>query len=415
MKKKILRFLSILFILGSLSLTINNKSIKANTIKDRTMISVELYGNFTLTNSKGQTFKWNYNDMSHSGNMYVEKVRYGGPGPVILAFETEHDKSFTYKSSAKKSYFRILGKHYYARIQATNASSMTISYNNGVKTSITGKNMSYSTGFVARNNNKMGVELIGKKSNGTVSMEDSKKGIIVSGSSGITTFVRDDLKDRKYSVKTTKFIPYASPVTLTNIKGTAKVKNAKKISSKTYNNGRINLHAYQQQGTAIRLSWNPIKNAKGYIVYKYNPKTKKYYQKKIVKGQYMTLFVDRNLRVNTVNTYKVRPYYSKGKKGNSSYYVSAITKSSTRNNVTKIKPNKKIVKGRVGTKVKMNATVSTTSGMKVYNKSIRWFTNNSKIAYITKSGKLELRSKGKTYIWAKAHNGKNVRVNIVVK
>ena len=63
----------------------------------------------------------------------------------------------------------------------------------------------------------------------------------------------------------------------------------------------------------------------------------------------------------------------------------------------------------------MSATVSTTEGKKVYNKSIRWYSDNYKIATITRDGKLVLKTKGKTHIWAKAHNGKNVRVNIVVK
>ncbi|MDR1781582.1 MAG: Ig-like domain-containing protein [Bacilli bacterium] len=404
-------FILALFIISIFS--INNKIEAENKTA---IVGVTLNGTFTFINDEGKYVKYSTSTGNTSGSLDIKNERYRPSTIPFMAFDVTNSPSFTYKSNNKYTDISILGPGYSSIARGTNAKSVTISNAKGVtKTSINGKNMAYDIGLAAHNNYNIGVNITGKKSNGTVSIEDSKQGIIVKGTSGVSNLVLDYMKNYNDEPKTFKFIPYKQPVTFTNLNGKIKVKNAKLVSNKLYDHNQIGLHAYVQDSNNIRLSWNPMKNAKAYNIYKYNYQTKKYYFVKRVNGQYNTLWVDTKLKNNKLYNYKVQPILKNNKKGKLSYYVSAVTKSKTRNNVTTIIPNHQKISGKVGKTIKMKASVKTSKGYQVYNTSVRWYSNNSKIASITKDGKLVLKKKGKTYIWAKAHNGKNKVIYVTVK
>jgi hypothetical protein len=61
------------------------------------------------------------------------------------------------------------------------------------------------------------------------------------------------------------------------------------------------------QKKKANLSWKKVSRAKGYEIYKYNNKNRKYYLKKVIKSGSTTKFIDSNLKKGT-HRYIIRSY-----------------------------------------------------------------------------------------------------------
>ena len=390
------------------------------TLPKTVTMEILLTGRFTVTNAEGQYFT--YKGMGKTeGTMEIISKQMIPTNIVHLVIEVNASSSFTFEpdpnNTDKESDFVIRG-YPHAAAGATNASSITIGYNNGnTCIVIDGNNISYGIAMSVPNNENDYVTFVGK-SKSRVVMEDTPKGVSLTGASGITTVTRDNVNGGENRLKSSKFIPYSDPVLLTGIHNYPfKVKGAYVLNDKLYK-GVYVMHAYRIEDTSLMVTWGQVKNAKGYMVYRYNSEKKKYVKVKTIKNPKYTMFVDSNLPLNKAYTYRVKSYTmvkGKTKASKLSYYVSAVTSSDTRDNATKIVPNKASVSGKAGAKISIKGTVTTVDGKKVCSSSLRWFSKNKKVATITKAGKLTLKAKGKTYIWAKAHNGKNVVVKVIVK
>ena len=165
----------------------------------------------------------------------------------------------------------------------------------------------------------------------------------------------------------------------------------------------------------VKLVWNRVDSASGYIVYRFDRKTKKYQKIGSNKGSNKTqwrirnTFTDRKVTAGTGYLYRVSSYkYVKGKVkiSKKSGAASIIYRSNKYGNATQVKLTRtKAIKGKAGATVRLKANVSFESGKKPYSKTVRWYTNNKKIATVSKSGVVKLRAKGKCALYAKAHNG----------
>lgn len=58
----------------------------------------------------------------------------------------------------------------------------------------------------------------------------------------------------------------------------------------------------------IRLSWQPVEDADGYRIYRYDSKTKKYVKIKTIGSGETTTWVNKNLKSNTTYKYKIKAY-----------------------------------------------------------------------------------------------------------
>ncbi len=90
--------------------------------------------------------------------------------------------------------------------------------------------------------------------------------------------------------------------------------------------------------TSIRIQWSKVKNAKGYKVYRYNAKKKRYVLLKTIKSAKTCSIIDKKLKVNSSYKYKVRAYGSSSGKTVYSPYSGVIKgKTKARYKVIRVK------------------------------------------------------------------------------
>lgn len=86
---------------------------------------------------------------------------------------------------------------------------------------------------------------------------------------------------------------------------------------------------YTSTTNAVRIKWESVPGASGYVIYKYNSSTKKWVNLKTVSGSSTTSFKDSNLKVGTKYKYKVKAYKKTGGKtvyGDASDTITTSTK-----------------------------------------------------------------------------------------
>ena len=163
----------------------------------------------------------------------------------------------------------------------------------------------------------------------------------------------------------------------------------------------------------VKLIWDKVKDADGYIVYRYNTAKKTWVR--IAKGKYNGTYTVKKLKAGTNYRFAVKPYKTINKKeiASSQYLqLSTSTKPAT--------VNFKLTAGRKKAAVKWNK-VNGASGYKVYyktSKNGKWIllkTTNNKTTSYTKTG----LKKGKTYYFTvkayKILNGKVYNGNYTTK
>lgn len=187
------------------------------------------------------------------------------------------------------------------------------------------------------------------------------------------------------------------------------------------------------KGKNMLLTWNKVKGAKSYIVYRYSPEKNRYVAAAVRNGQSANYYNISKAAAGKKYRYKIvakTKYDGKGKKVcKESYEVTAVARGSSITNAGKVTTNRRTITGKAGKQIILKAKVKTTKGQaepskdngepqkQLLSESIRWHTSDSKIATVGKnSGKVRLKKKGKCLIWAKAHNGRNSKpIKVVVK
>lgn len=252
---------------------------------------------------------------------------------------------------------------------------------------------------------------------GTVNLKDGKAGLNLTGAKGKVCFDLTDKKNKKI-ILTKYYYIYNNQVTV-KVKGDKLyVSPAVSISNKKKNKIQNLYLRPTNSGKNMFLSWDRVRKAKSYVVYKYDNNAKKY-KKVTVRNGYTTNFYNiPNAVSGEVYRYKVVGKTKKNGKGKiivkKSYPVWAVAKPATLGNATKVTTSKTKLTGKVGKTKKLKAKI-TADGVPKLSTYIRWYSSNAKIAKVDrKTGKVKFRKKGKCYIWAKAHNGKNSK-KILVK
>ena len=173
----------------------------------------------------------------------------------------------------------------------------------------------------------------------------------------------------------------------------------------------------------IKLKWNKVKNATGYILYKNNKKIKK------MKGS-KTSFVDKKVKLNKTYKYRIvsiRKASSKTIKSKKSYQIKvrATNSKSKKQNATRLTGVKKTYNIGLGESKKLKCTAKFSKKIKgkkakhkkVVSKKIKWISSNPGLVKINKKGKITVSSdvKGTAKIYARSHSGvrKVIKINVV--
>ena len=184
------------------------------------------------------------------------------------------------------------------------------------------------------------------------------------------------------------------------------------------------VRVWRQSDTSLYLKWSKVKNADGYIIYKYDKTRGKYIKYKTIKNNSALIFNDE-IGSRTSAKYKISAFKQAGKKkviGQQSYPASARTykQGDRKVNAGKVKvraAGESYCKDysvdlayyetlKLSAKVKPD-TYSKAKGKSVLSKKVRWYSSNTKIATVDKNGCVKAQAKaGRCHIYTRAHNGK---------
>ena len=219
------------------------------------------------------------------------------------------------------------------------------------------------------------------------------------------------------------------------VTATPKVTSTPKPNVKVVSDfGTLKARSEKQTQTTITLKWTKVSDADGYLIYgsKCNSKDVQYTRKliKTIKGNSTLIWTQKKLEKATYYKYKIKAYkLVDGKKViiAQSVGIHAATKGGKHCVASAVKVTKLAGKKVSGTSLKLtiakgkNAqiTVSETPAEKNktihYHRAICYETSNSKVATVTKSGKIKAVGEGTCKIWVYAQNGVYKTITITVK
>ena len=404
--KKVLCLLS-LILFG----TVFSSGVVQATSDNRIRIDIYRTDSFELTNAEGK--KLVYRNRKISGNMKVyENEKFG-----LQKWSITVDMStrFTYRSEKKFSYIRLGNEKWFNVVKGENVTNISIHYNkDSAHIYVNGSNMTVDIRTDSVLAEESYIVVTGTGSN--IELKNSKRGIEMTNLTGVCDFESDDLQFKKNSETRLRFLPISNKVRIKNpmskkLKITGAIPYSSKVAKKVEN-----LRVIPVSRTSQALSFNRVKKAKGYAVYRKVGDGKAELAAEL-KGNASTVWIDKDIPAGQERTYYVRSYKEKnGKKiyAKRSYLVSAVVFSDTLSNATKVTLNKsgrrKLKKGK---SLKLKAKITGEKGKKLVSKDVRWCSLNKKVAVVDKKGRVKALKKGTCKIHAKAHNGKNSKAIVI--
>ena len=366
---------------------------------------------FELTNAEGK--KLVYKDRKISGSMKIYKnEKWGMQGRFVIV---DMSSKFVYQGKREISYVGFGNERCFTSIEAKRATMVAVHYNKeGSSVIVNGNDMwvDICTDSVLAKESFIAVTGTGTN----VELKNSKRGIEMTNLTGVCDFESDDLQFKKNSETRLRFLPISNKVRVKNpmskkLKITGAIPYSSKVAKKVEN-----LRVIPVSRTSQALSFNRVKKAKGYAVYRKVGDGKAELAADL-KENASTVWIDKDIPAGQERTYYVRSYKEKdGKKiyAKRSYLVSAIAASDTLSNATKVTLNKsgrrKLKKGK---SLKLKAKITGEKGKKLVSKDVRWCSLNKKVAVVDKKGRVKALKKGTCKIHAKAHNGKNSKAIVI--
>lgn len=172
----------------------------------------------------------------------------------------------------------------------------------------------------------------------------------------------------------------------------------------------------------IIIGWNPVSGADGYYVYASKCSTKKCNKsaKKIatLKNGKIKKFVYKKLKKGTYYKLKIKAFKKYGnvtKVIAESMTIHLATKGAKFGNPTKIVLKKKNLKVKAGKKIQIKAKVKSKKKVYYHIAKLRYESQDTSIATVTKKGKVKGLKKGKTTIYVFTQNCLYKKVKVTVK
>ena len=178
--------------------------------------------------------------------------------------------------------------------------------------------------------------------------------------------------------------------------------------------------------TSLKLRWNKVKGADGYLIYAKKCASKGSYKKiKTIKKKGTTSYTQKKLKKGTYYQYKVVAYKTKGNKKyilSTSMPVYATTKGGKYTNPKSVritKPDRAKKKSEViikkGKKVQLKANIKKgKQAVKEYRK-LSYETSNKKIATVSSKGVIKGVRRGTCYVYIYAQNGVYRKVKVTIR
>lgn len=222
-------------------------------------------------------------------------------------------------------------------------------------------------------------------------------------------------------VTQSSFIMPASGVTVTaNLE---KIPEANKAPEST-NIPAQSTTALRLQGTAaktsIKMKWNAVPEADGYVIYGNNCSQKTVKQIGVVTGKTLS-WTQKKLKKNSQNHYIVKAYkVVDGKQFfiQTSNEIHLVTKGGKYTNVKKLKSSASKVTLKKGKKkaLKIKQTYAEKNKTLVkHMKSLSYTTSDQTVATVTKKSVVKAKGKGSCYIYITANSGVYTKVKVTVK
>ncbi len=180
----------------------------------------------------------------------------------------------------------------------------------------------------------------------------------------------------------------------------------------------IQAQAAKAEKTSIRLAWNKVKNADGYIIYgaKCKNGTKFKTLKTVKKGT--TSFTHKKLSKGTYYRYIVRAYkLVDGKKVTiaASKTICETTGGGKRGNIKSLKLNRTSLSLKKGKTFTLKATEKKESKPISRHRKVSYESGNPSVASVTAKGVVKAKKKGKCTIYVYAQNGVYKKITVNVK
>lgn len=183
---------------------------------------------------------------------------------------------------------------------------------------------------------------------------------------------------------------------------------------------KIQVKADKTTKNSIRLKWNKVKGADGYIIYGSNCNGKKQYEQlKVMKNGSKTTFTQKKLKKGKYYKYIVSAYQNVNGERVSlaiSKTVHATTTGGKYGNARSVKVNDTKVELKKNKTFKIKASEVAPKGKKIdKHRPILFESSDKSIATVTRKGTIKAKKKGTCYIYAYAQNGVYKKITVKVK
>lgn len=192
------------------------------------------------------------------------------------------------------------------------------------------------------------------------------------------------------------------------------------IVSKTFH--KLPLVEAKATKNAVKVSWKKVTGADGYVLYgaPCNTKDKTYKMKKlaVIKNGSKVTYTDKKLKAGTYYKYYIKAYkLVNGKKVwlAQSKVIHVTTSGGKYGNAKAVKVNSTNVTLKKGKSLIIKASQIAGSKPIKQHADIKYESTNTKIATVTKNGRIKAKKKGICYIYVYAQNGMYKRIKVTVK
>lgn len=180
----------------------------------------------------------------------------------------------------------------------------------------------------------------------------------------------------------------------------------------------IQAKAAKQNKDSIKLSWNKVKGADGYLVFSAKCGGKKYALKKNITKAKTTSYTHKGLKKNSYYKFIVVAYKKVGTAKvtlAASKTIHETVKGGRYGYIKSVSAKKSSIQLSRKKTYKLGANMKKSGKKTASHRGIKYESGNSKIASVNSKGKITAKKKGKCYVYAYAQNGVFKKVKVTVR
>jgi len=259
--------------------------------------------NYTITNAEGEVlhFDQSFNGAGNSGDMYVERWNpiYSETSPLMADVIVKRSSSFTVVNNEEETTY--INSH-----EVKGEENVKLSTEGETETvTVTGKNAEF-TVCMFLEDSFSNVKVIGHTTS-SCTISETEEGLQIDGISGRFSIDVTDIDTLdKHSLN---LFSLGGTVLISDLdKKNIEVDGAINLSPKNYDDVRV-LHIRKMTDpNKLFVYWGEVKNAMGYVVYRYDPDAERYKEITTIRGKSNRMWVDDSVTAGKSYSYKVAYY-----------------------------------------------------------------------------------------------------------